>query len=100
MEKTVSSGEYRLAERRWFDFWNKPYQSDRSFARFLGMTHYTVSPRVNYNILMRPEAVKKIKMLSGPYHHALLVTYKLKKEHKAWTLANTSGKKLASGKST
>ena len=80
MGNQVSSKDFLIAEARWFQFWGKPYLHDKSFARFLGMhSGIKLKHSTDCTLLLRPSAVKKIKLLAGPYHHALLTVYKLKK---------------------
>jgi hypothetical protein len=91
MGNEVSSDDFLLAEDRWFEFWgrqkyvlvNGDIHPDKSFARFLGFQNgIKIKHSTHCTLLMRPSAVRKIKLLAGPYYHALLVTYRTRRNER------------------
>ncbi len=80
----ISSHEYLTALKRWNEFWiveneGKLYQA---FHRFLGMHS---APGIKFRggmgvgtIMLRASAARKVGLLCGPNHHAILAVYNLR----------------------
>lgn len=86
----VTADEWYTACQRWHDFWHQDrhYNQKYNFINFLGVVEPIKAKELpdkkgplasHFVVQVGESAAKKIRLLNGPYHHALLTAYRIRK---------------------
>lgn len=77
----INGRDYLKAVERWFEFW--PVSTDTpDFNVFLQGEERGLTRSEDGTVVMHfaPEAARRIRLLAGPYYHAILTAYSITKE--------------------